>query len=109
MARTYDLHALFSEEELNVVHKKMADAGVQNRSAYFRKMALDGYIVKLDMKDIHELVRLLRNATNNLNQIAKLANSTGRIYYSEISDIQAKQDEIWKATKEILARLSAIQ
>ena len=109
MARTYDLHALFSEEELNVVHKKMADAGVQNRSAYFRKMALDGYIVKLDMKDIHELVRLLRNATNNLNQIAKLANSTGRIYYSEISDIQAKQDKIWETTKEILARLSAIQ
>ena len=109
MARTYDLHALFSQEELNTIHQKMAEIGVRNRSAYLRKMALDGYIVKLDMDDIHEMIRLLRNATNNLNQIARQANSSGSIYGAEISAMQARQDEIWENSKEILARLAAIQ
>ena len=109
MARTYDLHVLFSQEELNIIHQKMAEIGVRNRSAYLRKMALDGYIVKLDMDDIHEMIRLLRNATNNLNQIAKQANSSGSIYGAEISAMQARQDEIWENSKEILARLAAIQ
>jgi hypothetical protein len=72
-------------------------------------MALDGYIVKLDMDDIHEMIRLLRNATNNLNQIARQANSSGSIYGAEISAMQARQDEIWESSKEILARLAAIQ
>ena len=109
MARTYDLHVLFSQEELNIIHQKMSEIGVKNRSAYLRKMALDGYIVKLDMDDIHEMIRLLRNATNNLNQIARKANANGSIYGAEISAMQSKQDEIWEASKEILARLAAIQ
>lgn len=109
MARTYDLHALFSREELNTIHQKMAEIGVRNRSAYLRKMALDGYIVKLDMDDIREMIRLLRNATNNLNQVAKRANAGGGIYGADIADMQIKQDEIWETAKEILARLAAIR
>ena len=109
MARTYDLHALFSREELNTIHQKMAEIGVKNRSAYLRKMALDGYIVKLDMDDIREMIRLLRNATNNLNQVAKRANAGGGIYGADIADMQIKQDEICETAKEILARLAAIR
>lgn len=109
MARTYDLHALFSKEELDIIHRKMEEIGIKNRSAFFRKMALDGYIVKLDMDDIHEMIKLLRNATNNLNQIAKQANSNGSIYGADVSAMQAKQDEIWETSKEILARLATIQ
>lgn len=109
MARTYDLHVLFSQEELDMIHQKMANMGIKNRSAFLRKMALDGYIVNLDMDDIHEMIRLLRNTTNNLNQIAKKANSGGTIYGAEISAMLEKQDEVWEASKEILARLAVIQ
>ena len=55
------------------------------------------------------MIRLLRNATNNLNQIAKKANSGDGIYGADITNMQAKQDEIWEAAKEILARLATIQ
>ena len=72
-------------------------------------MSLDGYIVKLDTSDIHEMTSLLRRCSNNLNQIAKKANATGSIYGADIAELQAKQDEIWEMAKEILARLSSIQ
>lgn len=107
--RTQEMHILWTPEEYALLTQRMAEAGVINRSAFVRKMALDGYILKLDMADIHEMIRLLRNATNNLNQMAKQANSTGNIFGAEISDMQQKQDEIWETSKEILARLAAVQ
>jgi len=107
--RNQEVHVLWTPEEYARLNQKMQEAGVLNRSAFIRKMTLDGYIVKLDMDDIHEMIRLLRNATNNLNQMAKQANATGSIYGADISDLQARQDEIWEASKEILARLAAIQ
>ena len=97
------------KEAIDRLRQRMDEAGVKNCSAFIRKMSLDGYIVKLDMDDIHEMIRLLRNATNNLNQIAKKANSGDGIYGADIADMQAKQDEIWEAAKEILARLATIQ
>ena len=57
----------------------------------------------------NQMIALLRNATNNLNQVAKKANSTGSIYSADIADMQVKQDEIWETAKEILARLATIQ
>ena len=107
--RDHEIHVLWTKEEMERLHQKMAEAGVQNRSAYVRKMTLDGYIVKLDLEDVREMIRLLRNATNNLNQLAKKTNAGGRIYGEDIVDLQTKQNEIWETAKAILDRLAAIQ
>ncbi|MCL2352306.1 MAG: plasmid mobilization relaxosome protein MobC, partial [Firmicutes bacterium] len=58
-----------TEAERDLINEKMAAAGIRNREAYFRKMVMDGYIVRLDLTEVREMVRLLSNATNNLNQI----------------------------------------
>lgn len=107
--RNLELRALFTPEEVVQLKQRMAEAGVRNRSAFIRKMALDGYIIKLDTSEIREMISLLRHSSNNLNQIAKKANSTGTIYGADIAEIQAKQDEIWELAREIAARLSTIQ
>ena len=106
--RTQEIHVLWTQDEMKRLREKMKEAGVRNRSAYIRKMALDGYVIKLDMTDIRELIRLLRNSSNNLNQVAKMANNTGSIFGPDIADMQQKQEEIWETVKEILARLAAI-
>ena len=105
-ARDQEMHFLLTPEELERVEQKMREAGIVNRSAYFRKMVLDGYVVRLDTADIHKMVSLLRR--NNLNQIAKKANATSSIYGADIADLQSRQDELWELAKEIVARLSKI-
>ena len=107
--RNREIHVLWTQDEMKRLREKMEQAGVKNCSAYIRKMALDGYIVKLDTADIRELVSLLRRSSNNLNQVARQANATGSIYGTDIADLQARQEEIWETVKEILARLAAIQ
>ena len=97
-----------SKADRERIRAKMEEAGVRNMSAYIRKMALDGYCVKLDLQDLKELIRLLRICSNNLNQYAKKANETGNIYRADIQDLQARLDNLWQAVKELLVRLASI-
>ena len=49
-----------SEQELELIEKKMEQLGTKNREAYLRKMAIDGYVVKLEVPEMKELISLLR-------------------------------------------------
>ena len=100
---------LLSQDEIDRIHAKMEEAGIQNMSAYLRKMALDGICVKLDLEDVRELISLLRRCSNNLNQYAKRANETGSIYAADIEDLQKRMDEIWELSRQSLLRLAGIR
>lgn len=96
------------EEDREKIRKRMEEAGISNMSAYIRKMAIDGYVIKLDLSDVKEVSRLLRINANNLNQYAKRANETGSIYLEDIKEIKEQQEKLWEMMKEILQRLSTI-
>lgn len=97
-----------SKDEREKILGKMEKAGIKSISAYVRKMAIDGYIIVLDLSDVKEVVRLLRINSNNLNQVAKRANETGSIYIQDIKQLQSQQDIIWESVRQILERLSNI-
>ena len=98
----------FKPGDRDIVRRKMKEAGINNMAAYIRKMAIDGYVVRLDLSDVKEVSRLLRINANNINQYAKRANETGSIYLEDIKDIKRGQEELWILMQEILQRLSTI-
>ncbi len=106
--RNKQLHFLVNEEEERIIKRKMEEAGIKRLGVYLRKMAMEGYTIRLDLDDVREAVRLLRINSNNLNQYVKKANETGSIYAEDIRDIQKSQEELWKLMKDILSRLSSI-
>ena len=103
------VHFVMSQDELDRMQQKMQEVGIQNKSAYLRKMALDGYCVNLELEDVKKMVSLLRYCSNNLNQYAKRAKATHSIYADDIQDLQNRLEEIWLSAKEILVRLAAIR
>jgi len=109
--RKRDVPILFrvSPEEKEQIDRRMADLGIVNMAAYLRKMALDGYIVNLDIPELRELVSLMRRSSNNLNQIAKRFNTTGRVYASDMEDMLQKQEQLWEAVNTILLKLASIR
>ena len=107
--KTHLLQVWLSERELSQIRQKMQQAGINNTSAYVRKMAIDGYIVHLDVSDIREMVRLLRICSNNLNQYARRANEGGSIYYDDIQDLKTRLDKIWEMTAGTMEALAAIR
>lgn len=97
-----------SEQELALISERMKLTGIQNREAYLRKMAIDGYILNLDLSDIQKMIGLLGNAANNLNQIAKRVNISQSIYKDDIKDLQENYNKLWEMSKIILDRLLKI-
>lgn len=106
--RNMQLHFMVSEHERSLIDKKMMQLGTKNLGAYLRKMAVDGYVIQLDLSDIRELVSLLRRTSNNLNQLTKRVHETGNIYGEDLEDLQQSYDKLWDMAGEILSRLAAI-
>lgn len=98
----------FSPDEMRMIQEKMRQFGTTNFSAFVRKMAIDGYVVKLDLPELRELVSLLRYSSNNLNQLTKRVHETGRFYDADLEDILQKQDAIWAGVNEILSKFSQL-
>ena len=98
---------LVSEGERQLISEKMQEAGISSLGAYLRKMAIDGYIIKVNLKELNELRILLSKTSTNINQIAKRVNSTGNIYREDIIEIQNKQEQIWNLFKHVLKSFSS--
>lgn len=97
-----------TEQERQLIAEKMKLAGIRSLRAYMLKMALDGYVVQLDLSEVREMVSLLRNATNNLNQIAKRTNETRSIYEADITDLQEHYDRLWEQAEQVLKQLAKL-
>ena len=84
-----------SPDEQAKIRERMADVGIRNLSAYMRKMALNGYVLHVDLAPVKEIVSLQRRCANNLNQIAVLANTYGGVYPDEIKALQKDYADLW--------------
>ena len=109
--RKRDVPLLFwvSPEEKALIERKMAQLGTENLSAYLRKMAIDGLVVKLELPELRERVSLLRYSSNNLNQLTRRVHETGRVYDADLEDMRQRYDRLWEAANKILTSLAAIQ
>ena len=94
-----------SPDELKMIQEKMEQFGTDNMSAFIRKMAIDGYVVKLEIPELKEILSLLRYSSNNLNQLTKRVHETGRIYDADLEDIHRNQERLWDAAKEIIGSI----
>ena len=106
--REVQLNFRVSPEELALIEQKMAQLGTTNREAYLRKMALDGYVVRLELPELKELVSLMRYSSNNLNQLARRAHETGRIYDADLEDISRRQEALWDGVHKVLTQLAKL-
>ena len=71
-------------EQAAIIQQKMKNAGVNNKSGFFRAMVLNGYLLRLDLPELREASRQMSILSNNVNQIAKRMNEHGSICETEI-------------------------
>lgn len=86
----------------------MREAGTTNMGAYLRKMALDGYILRLDLTELKEILSQLRYMGNNVNQIAKRANEVGVIDEIDIRGVSKRQERMLEQMARLLEKLSGL-
>ena len=95
-------------DELQMIQQNMQQFVTTNFSAFVRKMAIDGYVVKLELPELKEMVSLLRYSSNNLNQLTKRVHETGRFYDADLEELQQSQERLWDAAQSILTALAKL-
>ncbi|MCD7888677.1 MAG: plasmid mobilization relaxosome protein MobC [Oscillospiraceae bacterium] len=102
--RPIRLEFYVDEREHQSIRQKMQQIGTHNLSAYLRKMAIDGYIIKLDYTEQKKLAAAVSNVASNVNHLCKRINQTGHFYDDDIADMKARQEEIWKLLKDYMKK-----
>jgi len=106
--RNVNLLIKTTQEERDMIERRMAQTGMTSLRGYILKMAIDGRVIHVELNSVREMVRLLSNATNNINQIARVANEKGNIHAGDIGVMQGHVEEIWEQAKVILQKLSQL-
>lgn len=89
-----------TEQERQLIQSKMAQLGTRNMGAYLRKMAIDGYIIKVDYTQQKKLAAAVSRVASNINQICRRINSSGHLYTEDVAELKERQAEIWSLLKE---------
>ena len=93
---TYRVTVRLNDQEVKALKEKMNQTGIRNMAVYFRKMALDGYVLNLDIPELKEMISLMRYSSNNLNQIARKINSK-RFFFGKFDSVIEGQRKIYDA------------
>ena len=93
-----------TEEELAIINERLAALEIKNKSAYYRKMVLDGFMIKKDYAALKELAAEVNRIGVNINQIVHLANIHGEASRSDIVQLQERMDEVWQLLKSTLSK-----
>ena len=88
----------FSSEEWAAVQRKAAACGMRP-GTYIRIMSVQGEIKFYDNENYKMLINAVRSVSNSMNQIAKVANSTGSVYAKDIETMR-DQFELYSTTVE---------
>jgi hypothetical protein len=107
--REIQLKFRVTPKEREMIEQKMTQLGTKNMAAYLRKISIDGYVIRLELPELKEMVSLLRRSSNNLNQLAKRVHETGRVYSSDLEEIVQNQERLWQAANDILAVLAKLK
>jgi hypothetical protein len=110
MAKTKTAGFFFkaTPEEMEWIEKRMEQTGCSNKSAYLRKIAIDGHVINLDLPGLNEIGRLLRVTANNVNQIAKRVNGGGEAHRADVAEINTQLAAIRTDFGRLLTSLSEL-
>lgn len=94
------VHFMVNEEDMNELNRRFALTNFKSKREFYRDSIFKNRIISMDIsgefrKELRELSSLVSRSSANLNQIAKVVNSTGVIYKDDIECIKkALQGEL---------------
>lgn len=97
------------DDENFLIETKFSNSGLSSKSEFFRRMILDGYLITADGKSLDELVSLFGKVSNNINQIALVANRSGNVYKEDLDEIKKELNEIWQLQNYIRSKIQKVE
>lgn len=107
--RDKQLNLKFTEQELNYIKKKKELSKVNNYTDFLLKVVTNSRIYNVDTQPIIAVAQELNKIGVNINQIAKIANTSGSIYENEIRDLRAKVADMETIVKNTFLKIKEVK
>ncbi|MCM1059875.1 MAG: MobC family plasmid mobilization relaxosome protein [Eubacterium sp.] len=85
--RIIEKHIKYNAEEWEIISRNAAALG-KRTGTYIREMSVQSVIKNYDMQQFNHLIVSFNRIGNELNQIAKVVNSTQAVYGKDIEDMK---------------------
>lgn len=96
----------YSPKEWETVCKKAAAMNMRT-GTYIRKISVKGSVKKVDLKQLNHLRMSFANIGTELNQIAKVANSTQSVYAKDIEEMREQFEYLREVFNDYLVPLKS--
>lgn len=98
--RNRQLNLKFTDDEFEYIKAKKDLAQSQNYTDFILKIAAHSNIYSIDTMPLIEVAKEVNKIGVNINQIAKIINTTGNVYENEIKDLQNKINRLEEITSD---------
>ena len=106
--RAIKISVRLNEQEHEHLKKQAAISGYP-MEPFIRALIMGVNLRPRPPDEYAEIRRQLAAIGNNINQIAKRLNESGRAYDTDLAEILEKQKQLWGLANKILMKLSTIQ
>lgn len=103
--RNERLEIRLTEKERDLFEEKMRKANCKTMSHFIRKCVLEKEINVVDLNPFRNLQWEISKVGNNINQIAKVANTNAIIYKNDIKKMQEDLDNLSKSLCKLYSEL----
>ena len=93
--RDHTLNIRFNDTEWEHICRQAELLHVK-KSSYVRECAKAHYVLMMDQSDMNGIIGAVRALSTNVNQIARRANKTGRVYEEDITTTKESVNAIWQ-------------
>lgn len=100
--RNRQIKVWVTEEERAAIVRRMDEAGYKEQSRFMRAMALQGYLINVDLSDFKDYAAQIAKIGNNINQIARKVNMEQEIYSVDMAELQESMRRIEKTVQKCM-------
>ncbi|WP_170832734.1 MobC family plasmid mobilization relaxosome protein [Butyrivibrio sp. INlla16] len=103
--RTHEVKVRLSDREKTILDKKVALTPSRNREQFLRSLIIHGNVFVVDFSELREISTSLSRIGSNINQIAKVTNTSGSIYLKDIAQLKEEMEKIWQLQRSIASKV----
>ena len=107
--RKKEVHVYLTEKEKYILDIKFKESGLRSESDFLRRLILFGDVYVPDFEEVRTMNHLLGKLGNNINQIAKKANTFDNISQKDIAEVKEMMNQLWQSQKSILSKLRSAE
>ena len=93
-----------SDDEKTILEEKWKLSALPSKASFIRNLIIYGFVFDIDYSELKEYNKALSQINNNINQIARKANTYDLATREDIKNVKEMMDEIWHIQRSMLSK-----